>query len=284
MVLARFCLFWLLLSIAAVALPAAETNLSHYMHSRRHIAKSVWQQVEQQLLPWDSSLRKKLDEFFGGQRIILSPSSLKKAGFRRYKPRHYTRLIVTTHPVFAGYVFKLYLDCQSYHHAKKEHLLWLERISGARLISAMIAANGWQDLFKVPQKWVYPLPMASKAVSTEDYARKDFILVEEDMDIYSEKENRRLWAQGTVVSEKMLLALFSILSELGLSDCVKPANIPISRDGRIAFIDTQLYHQQKVPLHELIRWLPRQQRPLWRQLVRAVQRPSDALCDKLLAP
>lgn len=49
---------------------------------------------------------------------------------------------------------------------------------GAELIAKIIEKNGFQEIFKVPKKWIYVLPDQPKA--PKGYMQKKSILVEED--------------------------------------------------------------------------------------------------------
>ncbi|MGK5594913.1 MAG: hypothetical protein ACSNEK_06110 [Parachlamydiaceae bacterium] len=78
------------------------------------------------------------------------------------------------------------------------------------------------------------LPKAPKKVKS--YPIKHTILVEEDMFLFSDEENKSLWKSDSVNVEK-LDRVFTILKTTGLYDGAKPDNIPFSIDGKIAFID-----------------------------------------------
>jgi hypothetical protein len=152
-----------------------------------HIKSDAWNKVEPYLLPEDHTLKPLLDAIFSKSRANLSLKTMKKAGFVEAHPRRWTHLIVTTHPDVPGYVFKIYLDAQRYYNGIKEYEQWLKRIKGVHLIRDEIERRGWQDTFKTPKKWIYILP--AEPSPPKEFIRKDFILVEEDMNIFDHKKN-----------------------------------------------------------------------------------------------
>lgn len=211
------------------------------------------------LLPSDHHAKPILDEIFSQDRVLLNRKSLKKAGFEATKPRKFTRLIIARHDKLTGYIFKLYLDNQRYYKETPEHKHWIQRIKGANLIRGEIEKKGWNHLFKVPKKWIYALPSHPKA--PEEFIAKNFILIEEDMDLLSNKENKKRW-KSSQVSEEVLSALFHLVNTLGLHDCLKPDNVPFSKDSRVAFIDTQFYGDS-VEMKQFGRFLSKKNKKFW---------------------
>lgn len=217
--------------------------------------------VQANHLPQDHYLKPLLDKIFIQSRATLSPDSLKRAGFTNCKPRKYTHVIVTTHPDIPGWVFKLYLDCQIPHKQQSEETHWIARAKGAELIGQIIEKNGFQSLFKVPKKWIYTLPTNSP----KGYIEKSTLLIEEDMQILSNKENLSKW-KSSQVSQELLSALYIIIRDAGLSDCLKPANIPFSKDGKVAFVDTEIHGKSKIRYQELKRYLSQENIKFWMKL------------------
>lgn len=228
-----------------------------------HVPKNVWNRLAPYFLPENHPIKRFLDQIFSNSRVILSIKSMKKAGFIHPKPRKWTHLIVTKHSDFPGYIFKVYLDAQRYYKNKPEYLHWLERIQGASKIQAEINRHHWQHFFKVPKKWIYPLP--PNPSPPKEFLRKNFILVEEDMDIYDEETNYKKWKSQWVTVEK-LDALYTLLEKLGLHDCPKPDNIPFSKDGKISFVDTQTINKWPVLYKKLIPYLPSSIKSYWKKL------------------
>lgn len=231
----------------------------------KHVSEETWKRLKPYFLPLDHPIRPCLEKIFSETRVTLSIKSLKKAGFIHPRPRKWTHLIVTKHPEVPGYVFKIYLDAQRYFKQKPEYTHWLERIHGVLAIENEIQTHNWEHTFKVPKKWIYPLP--KEPSPPKDFMRKNFILVEEDMNIFDEEANNDKWKSDWVTTEK-LDALYSILEGLGLRDCAKPDNIPFSKDGKIAFVDTQTFDSWPVNYKKLIPYLTPKMQSYWKQLTK----------------
>jgi hypothetical protein len=200
-----------------------------------------------------------MDALFGAKnRIVLSPQTLKKAGFEHTKPRKYSGIIVAKHKKLQGYLVKLYTDDQM-GYRDWERLYF--RIAGANYIREYIEKNGWQHLFKVPRKWLYPLPESPMPPSGTE--RKTFVLLVEDMNLHSSLTNLRLWKSSTL-PKRTLDAVFLLLSELGLNDSSFAENLPFAKDGRIALIDTEYHLVWPVKYSRLLRYLSSDNKEYWR--------------------
>jgi len=230
-----------------------------------HIEEDVWNRVEPHLLPEDHPIKPVLDKIFSESRAILGIKSLKKAGFIKPFARKWTHLVVTRHPDVPGYIFKLYLDAQRYFKGKKEYDHWLERIEGVTMIKTEIQKRGWTDTFKTPIKWIYALP--AEPSPPKEFKRKNFILVEQDMDILGTQENYDMW-KSEAVTEELLTQFYTICEELGLHDCAKPDNAPFSRDGKIAFIDTQTFYYWPVLYKKMTPYLSKERQTQWKALTK----------------
>ena len=219
------------------------------------------------LLPKDHPIKPKLDALFGStfgaERATFSLETLEKAGFAKATPRKFTKLIVTRHDAFPGYIFKLYLDTQRYRKGMAEHHYWILRVRGAQKVSSIIASAGLEAQFKVPTKWIYALPKHPKP--SKSYYPKYFILVEDDMFLLKDADNKSLW-RSDYVTLSLLQSLHFILKQAGLYDCAKPDNIPFSYDGRIAFIDTETFDHETVDWDPLIPYLSAKNKAYWKSL------------------
>lgn len=228
-----------------------------------HIDASHKQEVAPYLLPAEHPIRPMLDALFMQSRAILNLETLHKAGFKKTKPRKFTKLIVTSHPSVPGYIFKLYLDAQRYHKDTPEHHFWIARVQGANLVRQYIKDHHLGDRFKVPQKWIYNLPSHPK--TDQGYQKKNYILVEEDMMLFPDQDNKNLWSSD-YVTYQLLEELYGILKFVGLYDAAKPDNIPFSLDGKIAFIDTQTYNEKNVRYEKLTPYLSASNKEFWKML------------------
>ncbi len=226
---------------------------------------SVLKQGHPYVLPKNHPIHASLDALFLQSRAILNLKTLKKAGFQASKPRKFTKLIIAKHPSFPGYLFKLYLDAQRHYKDLPEYYYWAARIEGAQLIRKCIKEHHWQEHFKVPHKWIYVLPKAPKKFKS--YPIKHTILVEEDMTLFSDKENKALW-KSDFVNAEILDRVFTILKATGLYDGAKPDNMPFSIDGKIAFVDTQTFGRKDVRYEKLTPHLSEQNQAYWKALTR----------------
>lgn len=249
------------LILASAALTADITEKVYHYHEK--VEDEVWEKISAYILPEKSVLKNKLDKIFKKFRVIHDCASMERAGFNACIPQKWTHLVVTSHPSCPGYIFKMYTDKRHHHKGTPDHIFWLKRCEGAQLIRGEIEQHGWGNWFKVPKKWIYPLPKKPKPTAKKN--AKYFILVEEDMNIFSDEECDLLWKSEIITKEK-LDALFYIIKKHGFWDCAKPANIPISKDLRIAFVDTQSFQVWPVAYHKLLKVLTGPLREYWRTI------------------
>jgi len=195
------------------------------------ISKAITISIEDHVIPHDHPLKQKLDTLFSTHNVLFSTATFKKAGFYNSQERR-KGLIVTGHPNFPGYLFKLYLESSGTDEVEQ----YSKRINGAVLIQNALDNYKYNHIMKVPKKLVYAVPAESKVYQPGKYPKK-YILVVEDMDIFSDDENRKLYK--TIITREHLDALFNVLTGCLLSDSTWLPNIPFSHDGRIAFIDTE---------------------------------------------
>ncbi len=231
-----------------------------------YVSEDVWELVDPYLMPKNHPLKAKLDKLFSKKRVLASRKSLVAAGFEDKRPEPQTKVIVTRHPSFKGYIFKIYTDDRlSYYRDEPEYITWMLRARGAKLVREEIKQQGWQDVFKAPRKWIYPLPRTPGAAP--GHLQKNFILVEEEMDILSHAKIKEKWRDGTMTTDH-LDKLFFLLKKLGLRGGCKFDNIPICKDGRIAFIDTQNNLRWPVPYERLFPVLEEPLSSHWGELIK----------------
>lgn len=219
---------------------------------------SIWQlpiiaaSFEEWKIPDDNNVKKWLDKTFLGRKYPKSKKEFMKMGFRNFTRPGSKGVLVFKHRGCRGYLFKLY----SNKNGSIDELRVLKnRIKGAEAIRQYIKINGYQEFFKVPNKWLYQLEASSH-----------FILVVEDMKILNRDKNWNKW-KSDFVTEKFLTALASTLKELGLIDSMYIDNIPFCKDGKVAFIDTEHYHgDSPVRLELLTPRLPKKLQPFWESL------------------
>jgi hypothetical protein len=225
------------------------------------VSEEIWDAASQHFLLETHPLKETLDAIFLDSRAIYCEDSMRAAGFINPKPQKHTHMVVTRHPDLPGLVIKTYFDCQRYFEKLREDEQWLQRIEGARLIQELIDAKGWGGQFKVPKKWIYPLPPFPKP--SKKFQGKYFILVEEDMDLCDSATNKALW-KSSVITFELLDQVYFIVTELGLYDSPSTDNLPFSNDGRLAFIDTQYFHIWPVGYNKLYPALSKEMLSYWK--------------------
>jgi hypothetical protein len=241
----------------------------------KSVSQEVWKKLSPYFLPEDHEAKAALDDIFFSSRATLSIKSMKHAGFIDPKPRKWTHVIVCTHPNLPGYVIKTYLDSQRYFNKIFEYEHWLNRIQGVKLIEHEISKHCWENMFKVPKKWIYPLP--ENPSPPKEFDRKNFILIEEDMNIVDRGANEMTW-QSDVITTDLLDNLYALLEEIGLHDCAKPDNAPFSMDGKIAFIDTEDHSNWPVTYSKLTHFLSPQMKIYWKWLIENKGCKTSKIC------
>jgi len=126
---------------------------------------------------------------------------------------------------------------------------FIKRIKGAKVLRDYIKKHKFKHLV-VPEKWLYRLP--------RNFPRHAYILIVEKMDIYDDGDDpngktRELYYDMDV---EVLTELCMLLHDVGGCDSL-PRNIPFTRSGQIAFIDTEhvgttktrgQFHRDTLPL------------------------------------
>lgn len=234
-------------------------NWSQTLVDYPNISNAQLEMICYYLLPDDHPIKPELDAFFSLSRVTQDEESLLKAQFidTKFKPNSQT--VVTKHPQFKGYVFKLFTDEQD----KPDHIHSLfKRIIGAEAVRGAIERTKSEHLFMVPHKWLYFIPPVPSK-----YTPKECLLVAEEVALLPYGENVKKW-KSNKVPQSTLKALYEILSEVGLSDSIYPSNIQFTQDGKIAFVDTECaYWWPNPPLfHVLGDYLSDENREYWLSL------------------
>jgi len=228
-----------------------------------HVSANIWKSISPHFIPESHPMKQKLDEIFSSKnRIILNSKSLQKAGFKNTKPGKWSGTVVATHKKLKGYLVKMYTDDQ------KDRIDWakfIDRVKGAKSIQSAITKNGWEAIFKVPKKWIYPLP--ENPAPPSGNSRKNFVLLVEDMDLLPKNLNLRMWGSA-FIKKTILNAIFLLLKGEGLKDSVYAFNLPFSRDKKIALVDTEYHHVWPVHYTSLLQYLSTSNREYWKQLIK----------------
>jgi len=220
----------------------------------------TWDKLKPYFLPYDHPIRPVLDKIFASERVTLNRESFEAAGFKLRPPKNPTNLVVGKHPRLKGYLVKSFLDIQTVCEWDN----YVKRIDGAQSIQQCIENHGYQKDFKVPKKWLYPLPSDSSSPDDPQYQRRNFILLVEDMHILGHRANTSYY-KNRITPEK-LDALYVILTEVGLIDSLFKGNIPFNKSGKINFIDTEHHHLWPIKYERLLKCLSPKMQTYWQNL------------------
>lgn len=232
-----------------------------YPYVSPEVDESVWEEVRPYLLPENHPAWPKLNRVFCKTRVTQSPEIFKKSGFKRWRPGRWSRVSASSHPEFYEYFIKAYCDVETgilYDWRK-----WIHRINGAETIRVCIKEHGLEADFKVPHKWIYPLPKNPSPPKSSRLLRKNFILVCENMRIEEHESNEKLYKN---MNHRVMKGLYTVLQVCGLYDSVYCFNIPFCKDGRLAVIDTEYHHKWPVPFHKLRGSFSSRMREYWDKL------------------
>ncbi|MBA3723154.1 MAG: hypothetical protein H0W88_12240 [Parachlamydiaceae bacterium] len=226
------------------------------------ISIDEWKKLEPFFLPINHPTKTYLDQLFSNNRPILSEKAMEKAGFsNNIIIRGPQKAVIGHHPKLKGYIIKTFLDIQP---VQGEWIAWRSRILGAEAIRKCIEHHNFKE-FRVPKKWIYPIPINSTPPLEPIYYPKYFILVEEDMHLLSHKETKKTYRNK--MTKKTLDHLYIVLSEVGLIDSVYADNIPFNKSGKICFIDTEHFNKGPVKFERIKRYLSPSLQVYWQHLI-----------------
>jgi hypothetical protein len=232
-----------------------------------YVQKPVWDYVKPYLLPTNHPIKAKLDRLFSSTRVTQTPLTFKRAGFKRFRPGGASHIMASANPYLQGYFIKAFPDSDPTILEDWKKLV--HRIIGANSLRAYLKQTGHDKQFKVPQKWIYPLPPQPSPPSSPYFLRKNFILVAEDMRTYDFETNRRKWKKD--ITKGTLFALYTILQAEGLYDSAYYFNVPFCKDGKMAFIDTEYHHKWPIPFWKMESALSSKMASYWKQLVKTAE-------------
>lgn len=238
-----------------------------------YVDGELWNNLYQYLLPEYFPVKAVLDEIFSKRRVLLDSTSLRKAGFKIISKSKFSKTTVATHPKLKGYLVKMFTDKQDI----PEWIRFKMRILGAQQTKAYIDSHGYGNFFKVPGKWLYPLPAEPSPPPL--YKRKNFILVVEDMHVLESSLNKARWRSDAVTKE-LLIAVCNTLHANGLWDSALPKNIPFCKDGKIAILDTEMYNDWPIHFSNLSKSINPNLVPFWQQIYREIRptAPTRSQC------
>ncbi|MFA6915766.1 MAG: hypothetical protein WC222_05160 [Parachlamydiales bacterium] len=248
--------------------PPAFTAKAAYVKPQ-DVDQAAWDAIEPYFLPPDNPLKKKLDRLFSTSRLTSSSKALKAAGFTPLEDKEQD-LIVATHPELPGYLIKLYYDN---HNVKDrpgmpgEGQYWINRILGVERVNNSIRKHNYENIFVVPDKWIYPLPNkpAPTCLNSAACFPKHFVLVSIELNLVSHKENEKLYKE--ISDPKILEALYTVMQESHLYDSVYIDNNIFTREGKIAFIDTEDFDRKPILFNEMTVYFNPDMQRYWLKLL-----------------
>lgn len=227
------------------------------------ITDDMWLRASPFLLPDNHPAKAVLDRLCSQGRFLHDATSLVKAGFINIVVGKYSKCVVASHRDVKGYIFKLHYDVQM----DQDDWPLIMRCRGASFVQEAIDQFRLGSIFVVPKKWLYPISVNSSA--RKGTRQKYFILVAEYIKLESEQKNSSMWKNNRIMTKDRLKALHLMLKSQGLNDSVYPFNVPFTADGRNCFIDTQHHHNNPVYYHILNKYLSKQGRAWWQEIVNA---------------
>jgi hypothetical protein len=215
-------LLFSLLLISSFAIEAIENSPNEQQTSS----------LKKYLLPVNHPLQRKLAKLFHDPSMFNSPNKLEAEDFS-VLARVHRGLMVASHPTIKKHLFKKFINSVSQEEQIQN---FIRRIEGARALRTFIKENQLHYIV-VPQKWLYQLPEQFSDPVTH---APTYILIVEKMDILSGgKDPTGAVAQKYFkIRKKVLKELCLVLYNFHGLDSVLH-NVPFTKDGKIAFIDTE---------------------------------------------
>jgi len=173
-----------------------------------------------------------LGRIFSDPRMFASRCSLRAAGFEVLERSSGGKIMVGWHPAAPGVLFKKYGDdCPREEQAAN----YARRVEGARRLRGLVEERGLLRVV-VPQKRIWELPRSFSRGS-----RCAQVLVVERLEVLGAVESARRYAH---IDEGLLEELCVVVHAFrGLdSNC---RNVPLTEDGRVAFVDTEHWDRHR---------------------------------------
>lgn len=167
-----------------------------------------------------------------------STKSFKKAGFDVVERTRDTRIMAASHDDAKGYLFKKYNNDRRADEQLENYQI---RIEGARLLRALIDERGLRNIV-VPRKWLYELP-AQFATERKGLRRPSYVLIVEKFKILEDSKSE----YGSI-DKQTLRELCAVVYRFPGLDST-PKNVPFTKDGKIAFIDTESWERHEGRRH-----------------------------------
>jgi hypothetical protein len=198
-------------------------------------------------------------ELFTNRKMFDSYRRFEDEGFRMAQHAEH-KIMAGGHKSTRGYLFKKYNNDKDGDDQIRNYM---RRIEGARLLRRFIEERGFTRVV-APRKWLYELP--------RDFPER-YLLVVEKLDLLATDETARAYHRiGKDQTRELATVLYYFR---GLNSTA--ANLPFTEDGRVAFIDTERWSNDKDYLRKVGERMPSDRRDLaeeiYDDLRRARERP-----------
>jgi hypothetical protein len=234
-----------------------------------YLTKEMLDTMRPYLLPLDDPLRHTLDAVCQSSRILENKNSFRQAGFITLVHQHKSLIRVARHPLFPGYLFKLYLDSDPPKiRSKSGWVRLVRRCEGAENIRQLIKKKKLVH-FTVPDKWLYPPSVSQVPPATPVESVQPVILIVTDMDIVSPPESYEAWK--TKITPSHLDELYCIISH-GFASAFLAYNIPYCKNGKFACIDTE-YPKRTLGYDRVRAYFSPEMQLYWDELVKTGGKP-----------
>lgn len=238
--------------------PSAVIDIKDALRTYPKFTQDQWIAIGTSILPDKHPSKAAIDKLFRSNRVTANVQALKDAGFTVKGPGSGQTLVVR-HSKLSNVLIKLYTDDQAVDDFSNLYA----RIQGAAIARDIIKAHQYEWLFKVPRKWFYILPESPAASGPYP---KQLVLVVEDMSILLKDENYPKWKSSAMTKQK-LDAIYIFLTEGGFNDLGLAFNLPFSKDGRLAVVDTEDFHKWPIPYDRLNKYLSSKMSEYWNSLI-----------------
>ncbi|HSX22288.1 MAG TPA: hypothetical protein VLE97_05885 [Gaiellaceae bacterium] len=203
-----------------------------------------------------------MPSLFTNRKMFDSYRRFEDEGFRLALHAEH-KMMAGSHKSARGYLFKKYNNDKD---GAEQIRNYMRRIEGARLLRRFIDDRGFTRV-TVPGKWLYELP--------SDFPER-YLLVVEKLDLLEIAATARAYHRiGKDQTRELATVLYYFR---GLNSTAE--NLPYTEDGKIAFVDTERWSNNKDYLRRVGERMPIDRRDLaqdvYDQLRRAKERPFSS--------
>lgn len=228
-------------------------------HDNPLLTAKMKEMILPHLLPLNHPAKAALDSIFTGSRVTKNLDSLTNGGFSVIAIQKKSSIIVVRHPLIPGYVLKIYRDSNPYGRDRIPGWECLtKRCENAKAIRQIINKYKFRHL-TLPYKWLYILPL-DPVPSRKKH--QPIVLLATDMDIENPEISSEAWR--TRITPSHLNELYILLKK-GYGSVLLPENLPLTKQGTFAIIDTERSKQKK-DFRDVEHYLPDDLKYYWREL------------------